>query len=220
MFASIAAACFVLALILLHGCATRPPTKLEQGLFNIETNYQPMLVVKTNVITVTTVQTNVVPVTNTIGVIQYQTNLVPLLVYQTNTVISTNMQESYLYTKGEGAQRIQDAGGMIGNLFGAGGVVTTGLGALFGLWGYLRSKKSLVTAANIAQTVETMREFVKQLPGGVQYDNELVNWMQAHQADAGVLNQVIALLQQQVSNPDARVAAQQVMDTIRALKNL
>jgi len=210
----------LIGLSIFVGCASRPPTRFEQGLFNIETNQIPIVVLRTNIFDVTVVRTNAVTVTNTVGVVEWQTNIIPVVVQQTNTMIVTNTQEAYLYHPGEGAKNIQEVGTTVGNLFGVGGMTGTALGALFSLWGYWRSKKSLVTAGNIAQTVETMREFVKSLPNGATYDNELVNWMQAHQADAGVLNQVMTLLKTQVNNQDAKVAAQQVMDTINALKNL
>lgn len=220
IYAVIAAAAFTISMFAIHGCATKPPTAFERGMYNIQTNMEPVLVVKTNVIPVTIMETNVVRVTNEVGVINFQTNLVPVFVYHTNVVYSTNAQESYIYTPGPGAANVRQIGTEVGNIFGVGGMVGTALGALFSLWGYIRSRKSNAVSVNLSQTIETMREFVKSLPNGAVYDSELVNWMTTNQANAGVLQQVIALIAAQVSNPDARVASQQVIATIEALRNL
>lgn len=202
------------------GCASKPPTALEQRWFTVTTN-PPVLAVVTNVFQVTQFKTNEVTltVTNTQGVTEFKTNvtIVPVSVTQTNVGFVTNTPETYNFAPNQNARNVGEVGGAVGNLFGVGGLVTTGIGVLFSLWGYVRSKKSNVTAANIAQTVETMREFIKGLPNGAAYDNELVNWMQAHQAEQGVLNQVLNLLATQVSNADARVAADQVRATLAAL---
>lgn len=201
------------------GCASRPPTKFEQGVFDIKTNIVPVIEVKTNIIPVTIVQTNVVTVTNEIGVLDFKTNLVPVFLYETNVVTTTNLVESRVLTPGAGAKKIQEVGGAVGNIFGVGGLVSTGLGALFGIWGYLRSKKSLLTAGNLSQTIETMREFIKTLPNGQQYDNELVNWMTTNQANAGVLQSVLGLIQEQVDNRDAKDAAAHIQNIIQALQS-
>lgn len=214
-----AAVLFVLGIVAgsLIGCAS-PPTKFEQGLFNITTNYgTPVVVVKTNVIPVTLVQTNFLVITNVQGVLEFKTNYLPVFTYQTNTVTVTNTPESYAYAPGAGAKNIQETGGAVGNIFGVGGLVTTALGALFSLWGYVRSSRQYATSSNLAQTIETMREFIKQLPNGATMDNELVNWIQANQANAGVLRNVISLLAAQTSNADARVAAEEIQKTIDAL---
>lgn len=218
----LSAAVLFLAAVLI-GCASKPPTALEQRWFNIVTN-PPVIEVRTNIIPVTVFQTNQVPVflTNVTGVTEVKTNYVavPVTVYQTNLATVTNVPESYVYTPGAGAKVIQETGGAVGNIFGVGGLVSTALGGLFSIWAFMRSRKNYVTAANIAQTVETVREFVKQLPNGSTYDNALVQWMQLNQANAGVMQQVVTLLQREVSNPEARVAAQQVLNTIDALKNI
>lgn len=194
-----------LAIASMVGCASRPPTKTELKFFDVQTNLAPVISVQTNVIPVTIYRTN------------EQNVVIPVTLYETNVVPVTNYTEAYVYKPGAGAAEAAQVGGAVGNLFGAGGIASTGIMALFSLWGYLRSRKSLVTAGNIAQTVETIREFVKTLPNGTVYDNELVNWMQQHQAEQGVLNQVLDLLNKQVSNADARVAADQIRATITAL---
>jgi len=202
----------------MYGCASKPPTALEQRWFDITTNRTPVLTVQTNVIPVTLYETNTVTVTNTVGTVEIHTNIVSVPSFETNVVTVTRTNESYVMTPGAGAREIAATGGAVGNIFGAGGLVSTGIMSLFTIWGWVRSKKNYVTAANTAQIVETIREFVKALPNGTAYDAALVQWMQQHQADAGVLNQVLSLLQREVSNPDARVAAQQIQQLIAGLQ--
>lgn len=205
--------------LIIAGCASKPPTAFEQRFFNITTN-PPTLSVHTNVFEVTQFKTNqvTVQVTNVQGVVEYQTNVavVPVVLRQTNTVFQTNA-ETYVYTPGAGAQSVKEIGGTVGNLFGVGGLVTTAIGGLFSLWGFVRSKKSYATAAGLAQTIETIRSFVQQLPNGNTYDTALVQFMQQHQAETGTINQVLQLLANEVSNPDAQVASAHIREAITAL---
>lgn len=181
------------------GCATKPPTALEQRWFNITTNYVPEVVLKTNYVTITNLQ----------GGITVQRNL----------SAETNLVEQYQYTPGSRAQQVKEVGGAVGNLFGVGGLVTTGLGALFGLWAQVRSSRRYRTAGSLAQTIETLRVFVKGLPNGAAYDTAFVQFMQSKQAEAGVLQEVVSLLEKEVSNPDAKEAAQNVQNLITALRS-
>jgi len=180
----------LLAFLAICGCSVvgknpRPPTALESGIFNVTTNYAPV-------------------------VTQYVTNGVPVYV--------TNIIPQYQYSAtGQGAQDIKGVAGTIGTLFGAGGVATTAVSGLLALWGYLRSSKNYATAANTAQLVETLRQFIKSLPNGTAYDSALTQFMTQHQNEAGVLAQVTQILASEVSNPDAKVAADSVITTLRQL---
>lgn len=203
---------------LLAGCSVvgknpSPPTKLESGLFDVKTNYVPVVVAvteyKTNVLQVTQI------ITNTAGVTLTVTN------WTTNTVstpaLQTNLQAQYFYDQGAGAQTVKGVAGGIGALFGAGGLASTAASLLLGVWGWARSSKNYQTAANTAQVVETIRQFIKQLPNGSNYDAALVQFMTQHQADAGVLSNVVQLLANEVSNPDAKVAADSILATLNKL---
>jgi hypothetical protein len=212
--AAFAAMLLGIVTIFIGGCASTPPTAVEQKFFDIKTNVLYVNKIETNVVPITVVHTNIV--IDNVGVTV--TNYTPVLSYITNTVFVTKTNESYVFTPGQGAADVRTVGTEVGNIFGVGGMVGTALGALFSLWRYIRSKKNYVTAANIAQTVETMREFIKSLPDGARYDNELVNWMQKNQANAGVLQSVIALVAREVSNPDAKDAAQNIQTLIEGLK--
>lgn len=204
----------------LFGCASKPPTALEQRFFTITTN-APVLAITTNVVAVTLYRTNevTVPVTNVQGVLEYKTNVVIVTstVTQTNLAVITNTPATYNFAPGPGQQAVKDVGGTVGNLFGVGGLVTTAIGGLFSLWGLVRSKKSSETAIGLAQTIETMRSFVQQLPNGATYDGALVQWMQQHQAETGTINQVMQILANEVSNPDAQIAAEHIRSAITAL---
>lgn len=162
-----------------------PPSKFEQGVFTVQTNYVPV----------------VVPVTNSTG----------------QVALTTNQMPQYTYAQGPGAQVAKDTVGAIGNLFGVGGLASTALGGLLSIWGWLRSSKNYQTAANTAQVVETLRQFIKGLPNGQAYDTALVQFMTQHQSEAGVLAQVTQILANEVNNPDAKVAAEQVIATLRQL---
>lgn len=202
------------------GCTTHPPTALEQHYFNITTN-PPVLSVTTNVIPVTIYKTNEVTqtVTNLQGVTEFKTNVVvvPQTSYQTNLAVVTNTPETYNFAPGANQQNIKDIGGTIGNLFGVGGIATTVIGALFSLWGFVRSKKTYATAADLTQIIETVRSFVRQLPNGSAYDSALVNFMVQHQAEAGTVNQISQIVANEVNTSDAQVAAEHIRQGLAAL---
>jgi hypothetical protein len=188
----------ILALLLLSACQT-PPTKAEKRLFDVQTN----------LVTQVVFQTNTVPVfTNEQRIVTFQTNVVQLTV--------TN--EQYRLTPNDTAKSIEQIGGTVGNLFGVGGIVSTALAGIFGIWARSRSSRNYQTSATLAQNVEDIRAFIKSLPDGMAYDTALTKWMADHQAEAGVTDQVLALLRDEVSNKDAQYAADQVRGTLAALR--
>lgn len=206
------------AVIAFAGCGTfgsnpSPPSKLESGIFNVTTNYVPV------VVPVTSYRTNVVEVTQTVTntaggsvtLTNWTTNVV------TSVVTQTNLQPQYNYTPGAGAQTATGVVTGIGNIFGVGGMAGTALGGLLSIWGWLRSTKNYATAANTAQVVETLRQFIQSLPNGSAYDTALTNFMTQHQSEAGVLANVTQILANDVSNPDAKFAAQSVIASLQAL---
>lgn len=203
----------------MFGVNPSPPTKIEQALFAVVTNYVPATnyVTKTNVETV--IKEVVVPVTNTIGQTVYNTNEVK--VYTTNvveqTVVKTN--EQYTLTPKDSTKAGAGAVGAVTNLFapGVGNMVATGLIAVLGAWGHLRSSKNATTSNALAQEVETMREFIKTLPNGVKNDAAITAFLQQHQLEAGVADKVLSILANQVSNPEAKSAVQQIQDTLKAI---
>jgi hypothetical protein len=208
-------------ILLLSSCSlfgTNPsaPTATEGKFFNIVTNYV------TEVIT----HTNVVNLTN--NVVQFQTNQVGQLVLVTNqvlvstaqVVLVTNVVPAYTMTPNSTTTGAASTIGAAANLIvpGGGGLVTLGITLLAGLYGYLRSYKNGQTGNALSQEMETVLEFIKALPNGATYATALTNFMAAHQSDAGVVSQVGNILANDISNPDAKVAAQQVIDAINALQ--
>jgi hypothetical protein len=205
-------------MIFVAGCSVvgrnpSPPTKLEQSLFDVKTNYVPVVVpvteYRTNLQIVTATVTNLQGVTQTVT--NFLTNVV------TTVLLQTNQQPAYAYAQGAGAQNVKDVAGTIGGLFGVGGLASTALGALLSVWGWARSSKNYQTASNTAQVVETLRQFIKQLPNGAAYDQALTTFMVQHQAEAGVLAQVVDILNKEVSNPDAQQASREIITALRAL---
>jgi hypothetical protein len=190
----------LLSIIIVAGCATtaaKPPTPIEQGIFTTITN---TVVVEKPVITP-------VYVTNSVGVAQ--------VIWQTNTVTMTNV--GYTMTVSPATQATIQTGATLVNTFapGIGSMVGAAILALLGGLGWLRSSKigagQATTAAALAQEVETLRAFIKSVPNGEKYDQMIVSWLQAHQMEAGVASQVLTLLSDKVSNPEAKAAVDAIL---------
>jgi hypothetical protein len=165
-----------------------PPTKAEQALFSVQTNYVPTIVTVTNPPTVT----GQPPVVTT----------------------QTNLQPTYTYSPGP---TITSAEGVASLIPGYGGIAGTAIGALAALWAWLRSSKNGATAATLAQEIEAIRGVIKALPNGSTLDTALTNWLTQHQAETGTIQSVLTILENDVSNPNATVAAQQIIAAINAL---
>ena len=180
------------ALALLVGCTSfrngAPPTKTEQALFTVITNYVPSVVTVTNPPTAPGLP----------PVVAQVTNLTPTYTYTSGPTVGT-------------AQAIAQA------VPGYGGLISGGIGVLAAVWGWFRSSKNKDTGVTLAQSIEVIREFIKTLPNGNTYDTALTAWLQQHQAETGTVADVLNILENDVSNPDAQVAAKQLLATIKAL---
>jgi hypothetical protein len=150
-----------------------------------------------------------------------QTNYVTIPVPVTNAdhtvTVQTATRTNYVYANGPGIQNAQEIGTAIGNIFGVGGLVGTAIGGLGSLWGWYRSSKWRGTGASLAQSIETMRAFIQQLPNGQNYDNALTQWLMQHQQDTQTVSQVLDLLENDVNNDNAQVAAEQIKKVIASL---
>jgi hypothetical protein len=217
-------ALLAIPLTLFVGCSALgtnpgPPSGLEKILYNTQTNYVPIVQVVTNQQIVTVTHTNFVEITNA-GVIEFHTNVVT--VQQTNQVPATNITQQAQYTENlkPGVSTIASTiGGVVNTFFpGIGAIGVQGLLAALGTWGYLRSSKKGDTNAALAQEIESIRAFIQKLPNGAAYDAAFVNFMQAHQNEAGVGSEVLGILAKEVSNPDAQVAAQQMQTFLQQLQ--
>ena len=209
---------------LFQGCAsTRPPTGAENYFFTIQTNLTPRVMLQTNVVTV--VQTNVVietfTLTNQVGVpvLIYITNLVPVAAYSTNVVTVTNLVAGYTLTPGANADVVAGITGALANLGlpGVGSLVTMGVLGLIAAWAGYRNRQyagqntALEQASGVmAQNIATFMAVLRQTPQGQQLAPLLQNYLNTHQAEAGVL-QAVAGLASQVDPLQAAGAAQQIL---------
>jgi hypothetical protein len=203
--------------LLVAGCALwngeKPPAAWESKFYDFETNLTEKVTTKT----VTVTNTVVHDVTNINNVVVPVTNLVveKIQVKETNTIpvyIATPKASDAAITAaiGSGANTV---------IPGSGAAVTAGAGLLLTLWGWFRSYKRGQTNTALSQEMETVLEFINALPNGGKYYSAVIQFLKDHQSEAGVVTQVIGLLKNEVSNPDAKVAAQQVIDTINGLES-
>lgn len=213
----------ITALAMLIGCATKPPTALEQRIFNITTNYYPELVIVTNTAYRTNTVVETIAVTNKVGVIvnQFETNTITVPITQVQTQVVQIPAYTYnVNTNGPGAAA-QGVATTIGNIVapGVGGPIAGAIVPLgLAIWAWIRGSKKSATANNLAQTIETARELIKSLPNGTALDNTLTTWMQNHQAEAGVLPQVLDILNSTVDNQVAKQTADQLKAALAALQ--
>jgi hypothetical protein len=189
----------------LIGCkslATTPPTAAERLVYDVHTNY----------VSVYTVQTNYV-----VGLI---TNILNQAVWVTNPVIGVSTQHVAQYgltVKPGTTTVVTDAGAAVNTMYpGIGSMASMGVLALLGAWGWFRGRNSSATSVTLAQEIETMREFILTLPNGTKYDTAITGWLQTHQVQAGVAQQVLSVLANQVSNPDAKAALVNIQQAITA----
>lgn len=203
----------IIAAALLVGCSlfgSNPsaPSSVEQHAFDIATNVVPQIVTRTNVVTTT----NVVNAPSPAGGTVLQTNVVN----ETHVVTVTNQVEQYQFSPKPAAVATAQALGTASGPFtaGIGTMVSSGLIMLYGLWAHLRSNKEGNTSTALAQEIETIREFILTLPSGTKIDQAVTQFMQQHQVEAGVAQNVLGILAKNVSNNDAVAAAKTLSDAI------
>ena len=190
-------------LTLFCSCATQPPpSAIEQKLFNIQTNYVPVVLLETNIVLAT----------------NYVSDQ-PVLVTNYVFVPTTNLEPQYTFSPNTNAAAIAQAAGNIGGFWGVGGITGTMAGALFSLWAWFRSRQAGLTADTLAQVIETGRQILLSLPNGEQYDEAWKTWMIQHQAEAGVVEQVAQIVGNVVDTDSARGAAQAIVDLIESQKS-
>ena len=180
---------------LITGCASAP-TRLEQKLFDIRTNQIPTV----------TLVTNIVPVYadsgNPSGVAGSP------IAWRTNVTVTTNFAEAYTYTPSATAARVASAANFLGPWGQLAGMV---LGGLIGAYGILRSSRAAKTAGVLAQVIETGRQVLQSTPQGQTLDQQWKTWMIQHQAEQGVISDVVKLLNQVVDEPSAKITAQDLV---------
>lgn len=205
-------------LAFLAGCSTTP-TPTEQHFFDITTNYVPRVVVITNVVALTNFAT--VTVTNTLTMVSNQVVITPVTnvtlhtAWETNVIKLTNMVEQYYYVPGTNAATIGAIGKAIGEPFGVGGIISTLIAGLFAGWATWRNRTNQAKGAQLAgvlvQAIETGSEILKTTPQGITLDAQWKDWMMKNQKEAGVLMNVLDLLDDVVDNQTAREVAAKLL---------
>jgi hypothetical protein len=208
--------CSVLSGCGMVGAHPGAPNVVERALFDVVTNTEEVTVTKTNVHEVTVD----VPVykTNEVGVTVVSTNHVSYSVPE--IVIGMQTNRDYSLTPKEATKGyVAGIGGIVNTFFpGAGSMVAAGLLAGLAAWGHLRSAKNKGSAISLAQEVESIREFIKTLPNGAKYDTAIKQWLQSHQVEEGVAKQVLDIVKNEISNPEAKAAIGEIQGTVDALK--
>lgn len=208
-----------LALACVTGCKyvgadTSAPNAVERQLFTTVTNYVdvPVQVPVTNIV----VKEVTVFQTNTVGQIVTMTNQISQPVY--SVVWETNHVPQYENAVSDHMKStVTGLSGVLNYFFpGVGPIAGSGVLALLAAWAQLRSGKRQQTASALTQQMETVLEFIKTLPNGAAYKQAITNFLQQHQMEAGVANQVLKLIENQVSNPDARAAVDEIKNSIAA----
>ena len=217
--------------LLVAGCAaTKPPTALEQRLFNIQTNSTPQVVLVTNVVPVcqTNLVVQTVTVTNQVGVpvMVPVTNYVTYGTYVTNGVTATNFVLGYTMTPNSTTQATASVAGTLSDLGlpGTGSLVTMGLLGLAAAWAGIRNRQyagqnSVLqqVSGTLAQNIATFMAVLQQTPQGQQLAPLLQNYLNSHQAEAGVIQQVAGLASQ-VDPLQEQGAAQQILAALGQLQ--
>lgn len=199
----------------LFGATPSAPSKVEQALYVIQTNYVDQVVTTTN--TITFAEAHIVQVTNVNNEVVTQTNVQTVIDHQ--LVLQTNQVAVYTQTTAPATVATVQGIGAATNAVapGVGTMISTiGLG-LLAFWGHLRSWKRGTTANVVTQEVEALREFIQSLPNGTKYDAVITAWLQSHQVESGVATQVLAILDKSTDNTEAKKAAESISATLTAL---
>jgi len=135
---------------------------------------------------------------------------------QLSLTYATNVDVNYIYHANTNAATVAQVGGAIAAPFGFGGIVSTALTGLFGIWAAIRSRRKGQLAAGLAQGVEVASEVLKTTPQGQQADEKLKAWLYQHQLETGIYSQVSKLLETTVDNEDARDVAARLRAELEA----
>lgn len=195
----------------MFGAYPTPPSPTEAKLWNIVTNQVPQVVTQTNVVT----RFDVITLTNQVGLVTFTTNTFTT----TNLVNATNVVEAYEYVpKPQVQQTVTQLGNAVAPFTaGWGSIISAALVGLYGLWAHLRSTKSTATSSALTQEIEAIRSYILTLPQGTKIDTAVTTFMQQHQVEAGVADQVLGLIKGFSSNTTVAGAAAQLQDAIAAL---
>lgn len=208
------------------GGAQKPPSALDQYIFNIKTNQAQQIDIQTHVVTVTNYvqvpelieQIKITTFTNIQNEVVTHTNQVVLtnfftqvsLEQKTNYTSVTNLVNEYTYTPKPVATDTASTVGTIINTFvpGIGGLVSTALVGALGIWARLRSRKANEA---LLQSVQTTREMILQITNDPAVDQRLKDWLIAHQKEEGVFNLIAGLVEKYRDKPKAKEDAIKIL---------
>lgn len=201
--------------LLLTGCKffgadPAPPSKAENYLFDVLTNYTPRVMLATNAMWVT----NHVTVFHTNEVGKIVEIPVAVVIPKYDLITITQQIPEYVWTPKTNTVQYTQTAGSVANMVvpGSGGLVTGLLTAGLLAWGRLRSSKK--TNVALAQNVETALEFIETVPGGSKYTSAIKQFMQKDQADQGVEKGVKAA-RAEVDNLKAKASVDAIDATIK-----
>lgn len=224
-------------LMLSGGCAWTPPKFLYSPVTNL---VEQTVETVTNTIQATNWVTEVQTVTNTVagedGQLHAQIVITPVLhglgSNYTTVEFQTNQHFKVSYEVTTNAAGLAETAGSITNMFapGFGGLVAKGLvglltvgGTLFGRRYVQRGnqfeaekatgqEKLQAVVGTLTQGIESYREVARGTPQGQVVDQQLMQYLQAHQRAAGVIDIVAQAVDQHVDNE----AAKELADKVRA----
>lgn len=176
------------------------PTAIERKLADITTNVVPVLT------------TNVVyaPVTNPAGAVFMEA---------VSTNVTQGTQTNYTFQSNAQTQTAVGLLGMVGNFFGVGGLVTTGLGGLLSWYWKTRSRQSTAVAGALAQANQTAQAIIAGTPQGQTINMALQNWMHRAHLDNGIAQAVAAIIDSEVDPGAAQGAATSIVNSILGTAN-
>jgi hypothetical protein len=133
--------------------------------------------------------------------------------------VTTNDAGAVIYTPSQTTQGILSTSSTVANAFlpGLGGLISTGVAALLGLWAYLRGSKSQEVAGTLSQEIETILAFIQKLPNGQNNRDAIVTFIRQHQEDADVLKGVLSVISKYVDKPDAKADADIIKSIIDSM---
>jgi len=162
----------------------------------------------------------VVQATDRIGV-PVGGQLLPLQspVFETNVTMVTNYEAAYTYTPNERARSLSAVAGSAAGLLGpVGELVALLCAGAFGVWAQLRTSKATKVSAVLAQVIETGRAVLQASPQGRKVDEKWKAWMITHQAQQGVVEDVVKLLATVVDDKTAYETAAKLLSMMEERK--
>lgn len=213
------------SIAIVAGCAltdNQPPSKIERYLYDIKTNFTERVVTKTNF--VDEVRPMIVRVTNEVNQIITTTNYVTVPV----PVPITETQQVAHYALGDVKPSTSagiQAGGSVANMAypGLGGVISGLAIGLLGAWRKVRNSRQETNDATdtggvLVNNVQAIREFVRTLPNGSQYDAAIKQFLMDNHQSEDVAVDVADLIATQLDSKTARDGVADIRAILQSIR--